>query len=91
MTDWVDRMVSKLVDKGFFVKKQSIRSNREFELSLTLLGRKTFHAHERLHGGDMERLVESLSAFSLSQIATLSVLLESLAAVMVERLSDRPK
>ncbi len=85
------QMVKKLTQRGFLLKKQAIHSNKEFELYLTPLGWKAFEAHERLHGGDMENLVDHLDVFPLSQIATLSVLLESLGHVMEKRLSQRSK
>jgi DNA-binding MarR family transcriptional regulator len=84
------QMVSKLVKRGFLVKKQSAHSNKEYELTLTPLGWKAFNAHEHFHGKDMADLVERLSPFSLSQIATLSVLLEALGNVMDQRLSEEP-
>jgi DNA-binding MarR family transcriptional regulator len=85
------QMVSKLVKRGFVVKKQAAHSNKEFELSLTPLGWEVFSAHERFHGKDMADLVARLSPFSLSQIATLSVLLETLAGVMDQRLDEKPE
>jgi len=85
------QMVSKLTKRGYPLKKQSLHSNKEYELSLTSLGWKAFRAHEHFHGGDMANLVERLSAFSLSQIATLSVLLEALGSVMEQRLMNREK
>ena len=81
------QMVSKLSKRGFLFKKQSVHSNKEIELSLTPMGWTAFRAHEQFHGKDMADLVERLSAFSLSQIATLSVLLEALGSVMGQRLS----
>jgi DNA-binding MarR family transcriptional regulator len=83
------QMVSKLTKRSFLLKKQAAHSNKEFELSLTPLGWKAFRAHEQFHGKDLADLVERLSAFSLSQIATLSVLLEALGSVMDQRLSRR--
>lgn len=85
------QMVSKLVKRGFVVKKQAPHSNKEYELSLTPLGREVFDAHERFHGKEMNELVSRLSAFSLSQIATLSVLLEALGSAMDHRLDGKPK
>jgi DNA-binding MarR family transcriptional regulator len=82
-------MVAKLIKKGFLDKKQSPYSNKEFLLSLTELGWRAHRAHEQFHGKDMAELVERLSAFSLSQIATISVLLEALGSVMDERLSEQ--
>lgn len=83
------QMVAKLTKKGFLIKKQAVHSNKEFELSLTKLGWRAFNAHEQFHGRDLLDLVDRLSAFSLSQIATLSVLLEALGSVMDKRLSRR--
>lgn len=85
------QMIAKLHKRGFLDKKQSVHSAKEFDLSLTPLGKKAYRAHERFHGGDFNKLIDSLSAFSLSQIATLSVLLEALGSVMGERLSQRSK
>jgi DNA-binding MarR family transcriptional regulator len=85
------QMVAKLTKRGFLTKKQAVHSNKEFELSLTQLGWQAFRAHEQFHGRDMAGLVDRLSAFSLSQIATLSVLLEALGSVMDQRLSRRSK
>ncbi|MGD9609994.1 MAG: MarR family winged helix-turn-helix transcriptional regulator [Desulfovibrionaceae bacterium] len=81
------QMVSKLCDKGFLEKKQAPHSNKEFQLTLTPLGRKAFDAHARFHGEDKEALMERLRGYSLSQIATISVLLEAIGEVMDNRLS----
>ena len=85
------QMVAKLTKKGFLLKKQAVHSNKEFELSLTQLGWRVFHAHEQFHGRDKADLVGRLSGFSISQIATLSVLLEALESVMDQRLSQRSR
>lgn len=81
------QMVAKLTKKGFLEKEQAPNSNKELQVSLTQLGREAFHAHEIFHGKDLTDLVSRLSAFSLSQIATISVLLEAVGSVMDERLS----
>ncbi len=83
------QMVAKLIRKGFVEKKQSLHNSKEFPLSLTELGWRAFRAHERFHGKDLAGLVNRLSAFSLSQIATISVLLEAIGSVMDERLSGK--
>jgi DNA-binding MarR family transcriptional regulator len=80
------QMVGKLAKKGFLEKGLSPHSNKELQVSLTQLGWQAFRAHELFHGKDMADLVERLSAFSLSQIATISVLLEAIGSVMDERL-----
>ncbi|BBO81817.1 MarR family transcriptional regulator [Desulfosarcina ovata subsp. sediminis] len=85
------QMIAKLEKRGFLIKKPAAHSNKEFELSLTELGWCAFHAHEHFHGKDFAKLVDSLSAFPISQIATLSVLLETLGGVMQQRLSRHSK
>lgn len=81
------QMVAKLEKRGLLVKKPAAHSNKEFELVLTEPGWQAFHAHERFHGKDFARLVGSLSVFPISQIATLSVLMDTLADVMEKRLA----
>ena len=83
------QMVSKLIKKGFMEKRQSPENSKEFPLYLTELGWMGFKAHEKFHGKDMEYLIKSLDSFSLSQISTISVLLEALGSVMDERLSKK--
>jgi len=80
------QMVSKLCDKGFLSKKQAPHSNKEYQLTLSPLGEKAFEAHERLHGDGRELLMNRLSGFSFSQIAIISVLLETIEEVMDKRL-----
>lgn len=83
------QMVAKLTRKGFVEKRQSPYNSKEFPLSLTELGWRAFRAHERFHGKDLADLLNRLNAFSLSQIATISVLLEAIGNVMDERLSEK--
>jgi DNA-binding MarR family transcriptional regulator len=83
------QMVARLIKKGFVEKQQSIHNSKEFPLSLTELGWEAFRAHEQFHGKDFAALVNRLSAFSLPQIATLSVMLETIGSVMDERLSEK--
>lgn len=81
------QMATKLTLKGFIEKMQAPHSNKEYLLSLTHSGWQVFHAHEQFHGKDMAELVNRLNAFSLSQIATISVLLDAIGAVIDERLA----
>ncbi len=83
------QMVKKLTNRGLLLKRQSAHSNKEFELSLTPMGWKAFKAHERAHGEDLDKLINGLSLFSISQIATLSVLLESFKEIIEARISKR--
>jgi len=85
------QMIAKLTKKGFLQKEQAPNSNKELQVSLTQPGWEAFHAHELFHGKDMTVLVDRLSSFSLSQIATISVLFEAIGNVMDERLSQLPK
>lgn len=82
------QMVTKLAAKGFLTKVRAPHSNKEWQLGLTPLGWRAFHAHEQAHGQDFARLVDHLSGFSLSQIATLTVLLEAVGGIMDERLGE---
>jgi DNA-binding MarR family transcriptional regulator len=81
------QIVAKLAEKGFVQKRQAAHSNKELELSLTDLGWRAFQAHERFHGQHMAELFDRLSAFTLSQIATTSVLLDVMESVLEERLA----
>ncbi len=83
------QLIKRLVNKGFLKKTQVPDNNKELHLSLTGLGWKAFDAHERFHGKDMDRLVRHLEAYPMQQIATLSVLLESIGVIMDERLEER--
>jgi DNA-binding MarR family transcriptional regulator len=85
------QMVKRLTKKGFLLKRQAAHSNKEFELSLTLLGRQVFEAHERLHGKDFNTLIDGLASFSISQVATLSVLMESIGTTLENVISQRDK
>jgi len=82
------QMVTKLATKGFLTKTRAPHSNKEWQLSLTPLGWRAFHAHEQAHGQDFVRLTDHLNGFSLSQIATLTVLLEAIGGIMDERLGE---
>ncbi len=81
------QLVSKLEKKGFLRKRPAAHSNKEFELTLSELGWLGFKAHEHFHGRDFVELVNSLSGFPISQIATLSVLMETLSGVMEKRIA----
>ncbi len=82
------QIVAKLSGKGFIEKNLAPNSNKEYQLSLTYLGWQAFKAHEQFHGHDMNHLVDKLEPFSISQIATISVLLESIDEVFEERLKS---
>lgn len=81
------QMASKLLRKGFIEKNPAPANNKEYLLSLTELGRKAYQAHEKFHGKDFTELTNRLSSFSLSQIATISVLLDIFENIIDERLA----
>ncbi len=80
------QMVTKLTAKELLRKEKSPHNNKEWQVSLTPSGWRAFEAHEQAHGKDLADLVERLSSFSLQQIATISVLLDSIGNVMDHRL-----
>ena len=80
------QLVAKLERKGLVFKEPAAHSNKELHVRLTDSGWRTFHAHERLHNEHMADMVAKLETFSLSQIATTSVLLEIIENVMLSRL-----
>lgn len=82
------QLVARLERKGLLAKTQAHHNNKELHLSLTESGWKAFLAHERFHGKDLAVLIGRLRAYPLQQIATLSVLLEAIGAVMDERLGE---
>ncbi len=82
------QMVAKLAEKGFVKKGPAVHSGKELQLSLTDLGRRAFHAHERLHGAHMADLMNRLGAFTLQQVASTSALLEVIESVVDDRLAD---
>ena len=83
------QMITKLARKGFVEKESSAHNSKELQLTLTRLGRRAFELHEKFHGEHMADLVESLGAFSLSEIETTAVLLDVIESVVDERLSRR--
>jgi DNA-binding MarR family transcriptional regulator len=85
----ISQMVSKLAAKSLIEKNLSSHSNKEFELSLTNLGSEAFQIHEKNHGEHMSDLINRLNAFSLTQIATMSVILETMENAVDERIEKR--
>lgn len=81
------QMVSKLTREGFIQKQPAPHSNRELLLSLTPLGRQAFHAHERAHGQDLQRIVDGILNFSAAELATLEKLLAVFSEIADERLN----
>lgn len=86
-TSAASQMATKLEKAGYVRRRRAPYSKRVVLLALTDLGWAAYEAHERAHGKDLVALVEHLSSFSVPQIATLSVLLETIGAVVDGRLS----
>lgn len=83
------QLITKLVQKGFVKKESAAHSNKELQITPTEMGWKAFRIHEKFHEQHMADIVDRLGAFTLSQIATASVLLEVLENVVDEHLSQR--
>ena len=83
------QMISKLSKKGLVEKHYAAHSNKEYRLRLTKIGKEAFMLHKRVHGEHMMDVVARLEAFSLSQIATVSVVLEVMESVVDERMKER--
>jgi len=83
------QIVAKLAQKGYVEKTVSEFSGKELRLQLTALGWRAFEAHEKCHGRHLADIIHRLGSFSLSQIATASVLLGVIEDVIDERLSKR--
>lgn len=81
------QMVARLADKGFVRKEYVPHSNKELQLSLTELGWRAFHAHERLHEEHLADLVDRLGSFTLPQVATALTLLEVIENVLEDRMA----
>ncbi len=81
------QLVSKLTRQGFVVKKPAAHSNKELELSLTPLGWQAFEAHARMHGHDLERVLESMDRVEIEALMHLNDLLNSLNGIMDQRLN----
>jgi len=80
------QMVSKLSSRGFMKKMRSDYNNKEVKIELTKLGQEAYEAHDKHHSKDLGYLISKMETFSLSQIATLGVMLESLDEIMDERI-----
>jgi DNA-binding MarR family transcriptional regulator len=86
-TSAASQLVARLAGKGFIEKRQAPNSGKEIRLFLTDKGWQAFRAHERFHDEDTQKLIAHLSAYPQQQLAGLCVLLESLGAVLDERLN----
>jgi DNA-binding MarR family transcriptional regulator len=83
------QMISKLTKKGLVEKHYASNSNKEYRLRLTGTGKEAFLLHKRVHGKHMVDIIARLETFSLSQIATVSVVLEVMENVVDERMRER--
>ena len=73
----VSQIIKKLVKRKLVDKRPAAHSNKEIQLSLTDLGWKAFHAHKQFHNDHMVYLMDQLKTFTLSQIASATVLLDN--------------
>lgn len=79
------QLVSKLTRQEFIVKKQSSHSNKELQLSLTGLGWQAYEAHAKMHGLDMQALLDSMNATNLEQLVELKELLDTMDNIIDQR------
>lgn len=78
--------VTKLVKKGLVKKDWSLHSGKELQLSLTETGWRAYQVHEQYHSKNVAEMTKRLGAFSLEQIATVSVVLDVIENIIEERL-----
>ena len=83
------QIVSKLSKKGYVEKKSSEHDSKELRLQLTLQGEYAYRAVKNCRGRHFDDIVNRLGSFSLSQVATATVLLDVIEDVMDERLKQR--
>lgn len=82
------QMLKKLTKKGFIKKENSPHSNKELEITLTKLGERAFHAHQKFHTKHMNELVENLSNFSVEEMITTTDLLKVIGKTVEKRLTE---
>ena len=83
------QIIGKLSKKGFVKKAASEHNSKELRLQLTQKGWEAFRVIQKYRGRHFKDIIERLGSFSLSQVATASVLLEVIEDVMDERLKQR--
>jgi DNA-binding MarR family transcriptional regulator len=81
------QLVSKLTRQGFVVKKQAGHSNKELQLSLTPLGWQAFEAHAKMHGMDLQQVLETMDSVEISVLIQLNELMGRLNSIMDGRLA----
>jgi len=81
------QLVSKLTRQGFVVKKQAGHSNKELQLSLTPLGWQAFEAHAKMHGMDLQQVLDTMEGVEINVLIQLNELLVRLNSIMDDRLT----
>ena len=81
------QLVSKLTRQGFVVKKQAGHSNKELQLSLTPLGWQAFEAHAKMHGMDLQQVLDTMESVEINVLIQLNELLVRLNSIMDDRLT----
>ena len=82
------QMVGKLVKKGLVEKHASECNNKEINIYLTKIGEEAFANHEAFHEKYFVELLDRLSGFSDTQIATAATILSVFEDVMDERMEE---
>jgi DNA-binding MarR family transcriptional regulator len=83
------QMVTRLAGKGLVRKQRAEDNNKEYQLELTPAGYEAFRLHERIHGEHLADVMARLDVFSLSQIATMSMILDVLEGVVDARIETK--
>lgn len=84
----VSQTITKLSNKGLLCKKKRERNDKEVCLQLTPLGQKALELHKLLQGEHLEVIENRLTPFSLSQVATVMVILEKIETILDEKLEN---
>jgi DNA-binding MarR family transcriptional regulator len=82
------QLVTRLVKRGLVEKDRSPHNSKEYLLSLTSEGIRAQQVYQKFHAAHVDDLRQRLSAFSVQQVATTSVLLEVVESVVDERLKS---
>ena len=82
------QMVKRLVAKGYIAKRLSAHSNKEYEISLTEMGKDAFAAHERMHGAEFRELSAFIGKFGVEQIKVTAELLGAYERILEKRLEE---
>jgi DNA-binding MarR family transcriptional regulator len=82
------QMVTKLVARGFAVKRPANDNDKDICAFLTAEGWEAFRAHRDFHERHMDTLLHRLAGHSPEQLATVAEVLDQVEDVMHERMAE---